>query len=616
MEKRLISFLKVLIFGTFFGMQSNSSFSSEFLSDIFNSNIQSINYQNTNNKTIYLSKTSIKNKSRNKSKITTNEKLKDNSKKDLNKFKSIEFDDLITLIEENNLELKAEKSKLEQSKNNSSILMSELKPSLQLSANGLPQYTFGEGDNPKKESKELKGSLSATISYKLYDPVRLHNFDLAKNQLSKAQITYDILKNKIVTKAEKFFIEFKLASKKVEIAENAFLLSESSLDDAKILNKALVVSDIEVLEAESQLARDKKFLNDKINDLELITISLSEILGINKEAIKKIKYANNILGFWEMDLKETINFASLKNKDLEKLKYDFNISQNKSNKELGKSKPSITLVNTLSSSINQGQSNVIPPVDFNKTGSEYQNTIGLTAKWDIFNGGKDKYIRQLKKNKSKEFKLRIKDKENKIKINVSESFKLLKTSLKNIFNTSAQVNNNKNILNISRLRFNAGVASQREIINNQRDLTQSKIVFANSIANYNKNLIELKNMTNLSYLKKCENSPKSFSKTNNSFNDIDLRLACDIQAIRGDEFSLNSKEYKIYKNKINKIIQEKNSNKKPDNFQKNINNKQNSQNNIKEKQINFDSEKSFNSYDDCDEIDNSQIQKKCFDTYL
>ena len=131
-----------------------------------------------------------------------------------------------------------------------------------------------------------------------------------------------------------------------------------------------------------------------------------------------------------MDLKESINFASLNNNDIERLKFDLQISQNKSNKELGKSKPTLSLVNSLYSSINQGQANIVPPVDFHKTGSEFQNTIGITAKWDIFNGGKNKFIRQFKKNKSKEYKFRIKDKENKINKKVSENFELLKTSLK------------------------------------------------------------------------------------------------------------------------------------------------------------------------------------------
>ena len=87
------------------------------------------------------------------------------------------------------------------------------------------------------------------------------------------------------------------------------MLSESSLDDAKILNKALLVSDIEVLEAESQLSRDMKFLNDKKNELELIINSLSEIIGVNKKDIQKFKYSNSIIGFWEMDLERNYRFC-------------------------------------------------------------------------------------------------------------------------------------------------------------------------------------------------------------------------------------------------------------------------------------------------------------------
>ena len=170
------------------------------------------------------------------------------------------------------------------------------------------------------------------------------------------------------------------------------------------------------------------------------------------------------------------------------------ISHIKRNNELSKSKPKFIFVNRLSSNLNQGQSNITPPVDYHKAGSEYENSIGITAKWDIFNGGKNKYVRKFKKTKFNEFNLKKKDEENKIKFKVSESHETLKNSLKNIFNTSSQVNNNKNILKISRLRFNAGVASQREIINNQEDLTQSKIMYANSISDYNKNLIDLKKL--------------------------------------------------------------------------------------------------------------------------
>ncbi len=305
-----------------------------------------------------------------------------------------------------------------------------------------------------------------------------------------------------------------------------------------------------------------------------------------------------------------------KNKNLEKLNLDLKISQNKSNKELGKSKPKFSLINRLSSNLNRGQSNVIPPVDYDKTGSEYENTIALTAKWDIFNGGKNRYIRKFKKSKYDEINLRIKDEENKIKFKVSESYENLKTSLRNMMNTNSQVNNNKNILKISRLRFNAGVASQREIINNQRDLTQSMIVYANSIADYNKNLLDLKNITNLGSIKKCASNEELVTKPFKIVNDFELSIACQIPFDKEDEFSYKTKEFKLYKNNINKILNDKKSNSKLKDLEDNSIRKQPEEDLLPEEKVFFDGNDSHNSFDSCESIKNPQTQKNCLDSYL
>ena len=269
LKKTLRIYLNFFLLSTFLGAQSYSSTNPNFLSNSLDKKVSNS----------YQFKRFSKNNNLNK--VNKKSPMEEIS------IKTFEFDDLINLIDENNLELKAEKIKLEQAQNNLSIVKSELKPSIQISTDGLPKYSIGEGDNPKKETSELKGSLSATLSYKVYDPEKSNNVILSENQLSKAKVEFNIFRNELISRAQKFFVELQLAYKKVEIAQKAFLLSESSLDDAEILNKALLVSDIEVLEAESQLSRDMKFLNDKKNELELISNSLSEIIGINKKDIQK-----------------------------------------------------------------------------------------------------------------------------------------------------------------------------------------------------------------------------------------------------------------------------------------------------------------------------------------
>ena len=548
------------------------------------------------------------NKSNNK--IASN--VKENIKKEKivntknNLIKPIKFQDLKNLIINNNLELKAERAKLDQSKNNLLIVKSESQPSIGITAEGFPQFSIGEGNNPKRETKELKGSLAATLSYKLIDPTKKSKINIAKNQLDKAKITYDILENEILAKAQKLFIELQLSKQKVNIAKNAVNLSESSLEDAKMLNKALIVSDIEVLEAESQLSRDQKYLNEKTNELELSRVFLAEVIGINARRLKKISIDNQLIGAWEMDLKESIKLARDNNANLKQIELDFIIKQNKSDKELGKTRPSFSLVNKLSSSLNQGQSNISNSIDFDETGSDYENTIGIIGKWDIFNGGRNQYIKKIKKEKEKEYKIRIKDKNNKIKLQVKENYAILKTAFKNIFNTSYQVQKNKNILSISRLRFNAGVTSQREIINNQRDLTQSKIVYANAISNYNKSLIELNRFSNINSFKACSNEDNLIFKSNKSNSKLKLKDACNILLYNDFNTSMNSPGFKDYKNNINRFINENEAIMKNKSF-----NKDPQKVNKSKKEIII-----IEQNNNCDNIVNVKLQKICFDSYL
>ena len=86
------------------------------------------------------------------------------------------------------------------------------------------------------------------------------------------------------------------------------------------LNKALVVSDIEVLEAESQLSRDQKYLNEKTNELELSKVFLAEVIGIKPRRLKKISIDNQLIGSWDMDLKESIKLARDNNAHLKHIK--------------------------------------------------------------------------------------------------------------------------------------------------------------------------------------------------------------------------------------------------------------------------------------------------------
>ena len=97
-----------------------------------------------------------------------------------------------------------------------------------------------------------------------------------------------------------------------------------------------------------------------------LNVLTSNILGLNN-AKKIIADSEGILlGEWKRTLEESIASAlefrlSLVNYDL-----DIQINNEKSKEELGDSLPKISLVNTFTISRDQGQTEVIPPINRNE----------------------------------------------------------------------------------------------------------------------------------------------------------------------------------------------------------------------------------------------------------
>ena len=102
----------------------------------------------------------------------------------------------------------------------------------------------------------------------------------------------------------------------------------------------------------------------------------------------------------EESIASALNFRlSLVNYDL-----DIQINNDKSKEELGNSRPKISLVNTFSVTKEKGQTEVIPPIDFDDFEERISNSIGLFGEWKVFDGGKSRELSKFYKNKSIEAK--------------------------------------------------------------------------------------------------------------------------------------------------------------------------------------------------------------------
>ena len=140
-------------------------------------------------------------------------------------------------------------------------------------------------------------------------------------------------------------------------------------------------------------------------------------------------------------------------------------------------------------------------------GSTTSNTIGLQATWSIFDGGRAKALYRYNKQRAEESKANFASKRNNIRKEVEESFFNLQTANQDISTMTRQVLSSRESLRLARLRFQAGVTTQREVVNNQRDLTQAEVKYADAITSYNTSLAQLRRRTGLDAIQLCKANP-------------------------------------------------------------------------------------------------------------
>ena len=77
-------------------------------------------------------------------------------------------------------------------------------------------------------------------------------------------------------------------------------------------------------------------------------------------------------------------------------------------------------------------------------------------------------------------------------------------------------------LRLSLLRVQAGVSTQREVINNQQDLTRAELQYTEAIRDYNTFLAQLRRRTGLDALVPCGTTDLPAEKPATEFSDIPI----------------------------------------------------------------------------------------------
>ncbi len=431
------------------------------------------------------------------------------------------LEEVETIVEVNNPTLGALASQVDQAQSALRAEISRWYPSINLNANTLPTYTGGEqyrsyqlADLNRSQFDPDRGKGVRTItsiwnmeaalevSWALIDPTRTPSIAAARDRFEQAKNEYLIgLRDQRLEASQRYF-DLQSADEQVRIGQESVRASLISLRDARARFRAGVATKLEVLEAETQLARDQQLLTTAFALQSTARRDLAAILDLPQNVTPTAKDPSRVIGNWLPSLQESIVAAYAFREELDQILLNISIANSDANAELGQVQPFLQIFNRFGVGRTYGYSGVTDSVRNGETWS-VDNSVGMNLSWTLFDGGRARASYRRQKQVAEENRFRFAERRDVIRQEVEFSFYELEKNLRNISTTSREVISTRESLRLARLRFQAGVTTQREVVDTQRDTTQAEVRYASAITDYNKRLAELRRRTGLDQIALC-----------------------------------------------------------------------------------------------------------------
>ena len=136
------------------------------------------------------------------------------------------------------------------------------------------------------------------------------------------------------------------------------------------------------------------------------------------------------------------------------------------------------------------------------------------------------------KEKNLELESELKLKKNEIKKEIKDTLSQYEMIKKNIILAYKQLNSAKESQEISLKRMEAGITTQREVVNTQGDVLESETNYINALKSYKITIAELQRLTNIEPQRICSYNESNSNLKNMDFinflNEINLIKDCNV----------------------------------------------------------------------------------------
>ncbi len=356
-----------------------------------------------------------------------------------------------------------------------------------------------EQERAQIEQQRQSISLSETFGVITFDNQLLfqYDFDLsgergariqaAHEQLRLSELEFERSVEQLRLDVTEDYYDLQQTDAEVEIQRAAVRNAQKSLEDAEALERAGVGTRFEVLQARVTLSRVQQDLTNAISNQRTARRQLSNILNISQNINLVAADPITLAGTWEDTLENSIVQAYQNRSELEQELVSRNLAEQQRIQARAAQRPNLTT---------SASYNVLGILSDNKDPFANQGwadgySVQMQLRWDFFDGGLAKANAR-----QQEINVAIAEEQysqllNDIRLEVESAYYDLQATFENIGVANLGVEEASEALRLARLRFQAGVGTQLDVINQETDLTRAQNQLLQAIIGYNRSLSRL-----------------------------------------------------------------------------------------------------------------------------
>jgi len=338
--------------------------------------------------------------------------------------------------------------------------------------------------NPPQESDittSLGGSLR--VDYSLFTSgQRSATIRAAEGQVRLQELEVERLSEQLRLDVSNDFYDVQEADEAVRIAQDTVRQAEQSLRDALALEQAGVGTRFDVLQAQVELANAQQELVQALSEQQTARRRLVRRLDLSQTA--NLVAADEVAPAedWTLSLEESIVLAYKNRAELEQQLVRREVAQRQRRAALATLGPQVALF---------GQYQFENPS--NDQNSDFRDIyqFGVRASMTLFDGGRARAQARQQELNMAIAEASFADNRDAIRLEVEQAYYSLQANRTNISTAEAGVEQARESLRLARLRFQAGVGTQTEVLQAQTDLTRAEANLVRAVLGYNRSLVTL-----------------------------------------------------------------------------------------------------------------------------